>query len=272
MNILYLLMTVLKFIGIIILIILITLLIIIISVLIIPIEYQVYINKQDSIYAKTDMRWLYSIMALEIIYDQDQIVHKTLKIFGKKVFPFKRKQVRQPKEYKQSAKPPKPVKQVKEKQRTNVNKTIKPSKHVKDKEKPKKKKTKSKNLLNNILDFKYKRELLEDTIEWIGKVLREIMPSKFFLSLEIGKDDPADTGQLIGMLAVLYPFYYSNINITGNYEKECFYGILKARGGFTLGKILYDFIKYVRKMSVGQMIKFIRQGRREKKHGRKVTN
>ena len=164
------------------------------------------------------------------------------------------------------------MKNTEEKEKPSPKNTTKESKHTAPKDKPKKGKEKLKKVFNRVSDFKYKKELLGDTIEWIGKVFREIMPSKLSLSLEIGRDDPADTGHLMGILATLYPFYYPVINIRGNYEKECFYGILEANGDFTLGKVLYDFIRYIRKVSVRQMIKFIRQDRREKKYGRKVTN
>ena len=91
------------------------------------------------------------------------------------------------------------------------------------------------------------------------------------MEVEIGKEDPADTGQLIAMLSALYPLYYSFASIVGNYEKECFYGKLEANGSFTLGRLIYEIIRYIRTTSVKQLIKFIRKDRKGNKDGRKVT-
>lgn len=294
MNILYLLMTMLKLIGITLLIILLVLLITIIAILLVPIKYYVYIHKQDTMYASTEIKWLYSIIALEIIYNEDQSITKLVKLFGKRVFPFKIKKTTKTKNIKKTKQQNKVEKEVKiirhnkipimqktqstekvqetQKTKKQIKKETKKQKKIKRQRKTKKNKISFKKISNQILDFQYKKELLSDTIGWIRDILKEIKPSKLSANLEIGRDDPAATGSLMGMLATLYPFYYANINIIGNYEKECLYGTLKASGDLTLGRFLYDFIKYIRKTSVKQMIKFIWRDRKENKHGRKTTN
>lgn len=288
MNILYLLMTMLKLIGITLLIILLVLLITIIVILIVPIKYYVYIHKQKAMYASTEIKWLYSIITFKIIYNEDKSITKSVKLFGKKVFPFKIKKIIKTKKQNKVKKEVETAKfnktlirhntQINKKdqeiqsRKTQIKKETKKQGNIKKHVKTKKDKINFKKISNQILDFQYKKELLSDTIGWIRNILKEIKPSKLSANLEIGGDDPAATGSLMGILAVLYPFYYSNINIIGNYEKECLYGTLKASGDLTLGRFLYDFIKYIRKKSVKQMIKFIRRDRKENKHGRKTTN
>lgn len=259
MNLLYLLIAILKFIGITLLVITLVFFAIIILILAVPIKYQLYINKQDTIYVSTYIKWLYSMVGLEIVYESEKATNRFVKLFGKRIFSFKEKE---------KTEEIKKEKQVKVKE----EKSVKKMKETKRKKNNKRPKTKFKDIWKQIIDFQYKKELLVDTILWIKKVFKEIMPSKLYIELEIGEDDPADTGELIGKLAILYPFYYSIFNIRGNYEKKCFYGILDASGDITLGKVLYDFIQYIRTQSVKQMIGFIRKNRREKKDGRKVTN
>lgn len=254
MNLLYLLIAILKFVGITLLIITLVLLFIIMLILLVPIKYQLYINKQDTIYVSTYIKWLFSFIGLEIVYKSEEETRRFISLCGKRVFTFKDKS---------KAKKKESQKQAKERKKGKKEKKVKKEKH---------KKEKSKNILKQVKNFHYKKELLEDTMIWIKKILEEIKPSKLYVDLEIGKDDPADTGKLIAKLSILYPFFHSIINIKGNYEKECFYAILETSGDITLGKFAYDFIQYIRTESVRQMIKFIKENRREKKDGRKITN
>jgi len=278
MNLLYLLIAILKIIGITLLIITLVLLFIIMLILFVPIKYKLYINKQDTIYASTYINWLYSIIGLEIIYESDQPMDRFIKLFGKRIFSIKDENQKKEEKLEKDKLRKKKVKnnQRKEIKEEKISKKIKTKKkkikNKKQKIKSKKQKSKLKDIFKQITSFNYKKELLEDTLLWIKKILKEIMPSKLYVDLEIGKDDPADTGELIGKLAILYPFYYSIATIKGNYDKKCFYAILDASGDIYLGKVLYDFIQYIRTQSVKQMMKFIKENRREKKDGRKVTN
>jgi len=267
MNLLYLLITILKFIGITLLIITLVLLFIIILLLFVPIKYELYINKQDTTYVSAYIKWLYSIISLEIIYESNKTTSHFIKLFGKRILSLKNKKQMQEKKQKK-------MKKQKQEKLLKKESPLRKQKEIKGKKKYKKPKQKIKiqDMLKQITDFEYKKELLVDTIVWIKNFFKEILPYKLYMELEIGKEDPADTGELMGKLAVLYPFYHSIINFKGNYEKKCFYGVLDASGKFSLGKILCDFIQYIRTKSVKQMIKFTKENRREKKHGRKVTN
>lgn len=266
MNLLYLLIAILKIIGIALLIITLVLLFIIMLILFVPIKYKLYINKQDTIYASTYINWLYSIIGLEIIYESDQPINRFIKLFGKRIFFIKDKNQK-----KEKTLTKKKVKNTQRKE-IKIEKKSKNKKVKKQKIKNKKQKSKLKDIFKLIKTFNHKKELLEDTFLWIKRILKEIIPSKLYVDLEIGKEDPADTGELLGKLAILYPFYYSFVKIKGNYEKKCFYAILDASGDICLGKLLYDFIQYIRTQSVKQMIKFIKENRKEKKDGRKVAN
>jgi len=66
------------------------------------------------------------------------------------------------------------------------------------------------------------------------KLLHCIKPYDLYFDIVIGRDNPADTGELIAQLALLYPWYYRYGMIQGNYEEAGFWGELKARGKFRL--------------------------------------
>lgn len=283
MKILYLLLAVLKFLGIGFLILLLLLLFLVIIILTVPIKYSVYINKSDEIYVFTTLRWLYSMLGMDIIYESGSEITKRIKLFGIVISPKKVKKLKTkssdiqiPKEIvpdskeKNSKEEDKKVKKTKDSQKETTSKDKKDKKEKKSK-KAKKKKTGLKDIIAQIQSYKHKKELIADTIKWIGMIFKRLWPKTIQMEIEIGKEDPAETGQLIGMLSALIPLYYSFASIVGNYEKECFYGKLEAKGDIGLGKFVYDFTKYIRTTSVKELIKLIRKNRKGKENGRKVT-
>lgn len=259
MKILYLLIATLKFLGITILLLLLLLLLSVIIILIVPIKYSVYVNKSEDIYLHTTVKWLYSIVGMDIIYNSGSEITTKFKLFGIGIGRKKPNKFKKPQELKTTVKP-------------EVKLDTKPDEPIptRKREVRPEKKGRFKDVINQIQAYTYKKELLTDTISWVGKILKRIRPSTLYMEIEIGKEDPADTGQLIGMISALYPLYYSFATIIGNYEKECFYGKINAKGHITLGQIVYDLIKYIRTKSVKQLIKFIKKDRKGKKDERKI--
>lgn len=289
---LYLLVAALKFIGIAILVLLLLLLLLVIIILTVPIKYSVYLNKSEEIDVNASVTWLYSMVGLDIIYNSKSEMIKRFKLFGKVIIPkqVKKKEKSQEQVLKEAAEKVKmeqmcqlqePVEIEKveeieveiEKIEKVEEKSEKPKKNKKSKKEKKQKEEKDsfKEKFDKLQSFTYKRELFEDTLVLIKRLLKRILPSTLYLEVEIGKEDPADTGLLIAKVAAFYPLYYSFATISGNYEKECFYVKLDASGYITLGKLIYEIIKYIRKTSVKQLIKFIRKDRKGKNHGREVT-
>ncbi len=272
MKILYLLIAALKFLGIAFLLLLLLVLLIVIIILTVPIRYSVYLNKSEDMYVYTKIKWLYSIIGMDIIYNSGSKTTKTLKLFGRPFVPQKFKRLKR-----------KIVKKAVHtidmdnihNQQENANTSKKSQDNQEDSPKKKKKsnnkKSGIKELIGQIQLFRHKKELFADTISWIGNLLKNLVPSTLYMEIEIGREDPADTGQLIATVSALYPLYYSFANIVGNYEKECFYAKIELNGDITLGRCIYDLIKYIRTSSVKALIKFTRENRKGKKDGRKVT-
>ena len=237
MNILYLLLAILKIVGVMIISLFLILIVMIIVVLSVPIHYKVDINKKEETSAKLYIRWLYPFVSYHYLYNSDKLVQMNFRLLGKRITPKKKDHIKTPKEKEGSATP-------------------RPRNRVKNK-----------SIIKKIVSFQYKREFIVDTFHFFIKIIQEMVPSTLDLQLEIGKENPAETGRLMGVISMCYPLYYPFMSIRGNYEKECFYGIIKADGSIVLGKFLYEFIKYIRLESVKQLFKSIKTSRKDNKYG-----
>lgn len=146
------------------------------------------------------------------------------------------------------------------------------SKVKKEKKKGKVKKEKKKNkvtLSQKIKDFfgklKSKKENLEEKIHlftekavqikedltsdefkslWqLGKkelisLLRHIRPRKIEGNLLFGMENPADTGQLLGLAAIFYPYYQKSLSIFPDFDKKILEGNLFIKGRIQVYKFL----------------------------------
>lgn len=254
MKILYLLVVVLKFLGILIVSLLVLLLLLIAIVLLVPIQYTLHANKEEEIYVYGSVKWLYSIVNVELIYSSQAELIKRFKLFGFKIGSRKKKNKKEKnKKEKQSTKKSKKPQEIQEGKKSKKSKKGKKSKKTKE--------TKSglKDKLMTIQSFTYKKDLLADSTVWIKDILRRIWPDYLDIYLEVGREEPGQTGALMAVVWALYPLYYPYATIRGNYEKECICGKIDANGSITVGWLVYDFIKYIRKTSVKQLIKFIRK-------------
>ncbi len=258
MKVLYLIIAVLKFLGIAILLLLLLLLFLVIIIMTVPVKYSIYIDKSEDIYASTNFKWLYSIVSLDIIYDSDNEITNIFKLFGRKInrhklqkllSKFAKKADDTDIEKIQEVKKVEEIEEISKAQETKVNKD---------------KTNNTKSMISQINSFAYKKELVVDTLELVRSILKNIRPSSIYAEVEIGKDDPADTGQLLAIISALYPLYYSFANIAGNYEKECFYVKIEASGKISVRKFVYDFIKYIRIKSVKELMKFTKGKRKGK--------
>ena len=272
MEILYLFMIVLKFIGIIMVVLLLLLLLLLLIILTVPIKYKLDFNKEEEIYAYTSFKWLFSLISVDMEYYNSQELNINYKIFGLPIKPKKKKNVRK----KQNNTYKKSEKQEKKKEIKVIRNEVKDNQKNIEVKKETGKKTKVKRnlgikkLIKQIKSYSYKKDLLVDTIVWIKNFIKRIAPKNLKIYLEIGREDPADTGYIMAILSVLYPLYYSFANIAGNYEKECLYVKIGADGKIALWQLIYSIIQYIRLESVKELIKTVRTNRREKDNGRKA--
>lgn len=260
MSILYFLMAILKWLGIILMTLILIVLLVLIIVLISPIKYKLDLTKEDIIDTSANVKWLYSLINVDIIYNSDTGPTTILKLFG---IPITLKKKTEELVEKADEDIQESIKDI-ESQKTQPldTKTNKSKTNKNKKKKANKQKGNFKETITKIRVFEYKAELIIDTFHLLKRIWKASMPSKLQIYIEVGKEDPADTGQLIGFLSTLIPLYYPVINIVGNYEKECFYGKIEADGSIYIGQLVYHMIQYVRTASVKELIRMMRKKER----------
>ena len=78
---------------------------------------------------------------------------------------------------------------------------------------------------------------------------------QYFVRQE-GKEDPATTGQLLGVVGILYPVYRNHFVIAPDFEQQIFEGKIYAKGRVQIGRMTFlalrfmltrDFFKTVQK-------------------------
>ena len=117
---------------------------------------------------------------------------------------------------------------------------------------------KVKKWINNILDLKRKINLLVDFIKddinkqgfhltfySIRNLLKHILPRRLKSRLIFGTGDPCSTGQILGILGILYGIYGESINIEADFENIRFEGEHDIKGRIRIGTILIIIIKLV---------------------------
>lgn len=102
----------------------------------------------------------------------------------------------------------------------------------------------------------------------VWRIFKCIRPHQCDFELVIGEEDPADTGELIAKLTLLYPLYYQHGIIRGHYEKACVEGGFLVKGKFRLGCILWQIIRCIISPPVWKMIQLISKIRKEDRNGK----
>ena len=109
---------------------------------------------------------------------------------------------------------------------------------------------------------------IKEIVRCLVRILKGIAPKEWDFELVVGKKEPADTGELIAKLTMLYPIYYGHGIIRGNYEKECIEGGFLIKGKFTLGMIVWHIVRCLLCQPVRWLIKFIVDLRKEEGNGK----
>lgn len=117
-------------------------------------------------------------------------------------------------------------------------------------------KDKLKELLEKLFNIKNKVRLILDfikddmnksgfrfTFETLKKLIKHILPRRIKSKLIFGTGDPCSTGQVLGVLAILYSFYGDNLQITPDFENKVFIGSHYARGRIRIWTLLIIVIK-----------------------------
>lgn len=85
----------------------------------------------------------------------------------------------------------------------------------------------------------------QDIITYIKRVFRIIRPDELEGFLHFGLEDPAITGEILGILAIILPLYQGFLTINPDFTKSCLDGTLKGKGKIFLFPIVKLAIKVI---------------------------
>lgn len=99
------------------------------------------------------------------------------------------------------------------------------------------------------------KRALKDAVALLKKLLRHVMPRKYYGKVHFGTEDPASTGQLLGVIGMLMPLYRDNIIVAPDFEQKIFEGDIHARGRVQLGFVAIWAIKVLMNRNLMDTIK-----------------
>ena len=97
--------------------------------------------------------------------------------------------------------------------------------------------------IEQFLDRPYVQKTIERVKKALVKILKSIMPKKGRAYLHIGFDDPADTGELIGLVSPFCFLYMHWLNIEPDFEKKVLEGDLFIKGRIFIISIVAPAIR-----------------------------
>ncbi len=110
--------------------------------------------------------------------------------------------------------------------------------------------------VRSLLEKPYTKKVLKDGKVLLKKMWKHVRPRKLQGSIHFGLEDPATTGQLLGVVGMLYPVYRNHFVIAPDFEQQIFEGKIYAKGRVQIGRMTFlslrfmltrDFFKTVQK-------------------------
>ncbi len=129
-------------------------------------------------------------------------------------------------------------------------------------------KCKVKGLIDKLKKLNEKREALlkvyhhkrfevakKDAIAYIKALWNIIKPKHLEGRIHFGLEDPASTGQVLGVLAMFLVWYHEFLRVEPDFEKACFDGYLKGNGKIRLFPVVKLVIKIMLNKNLIKVIK-----------------
>lgn len=92
--------------------------------------------------------------------------------------------------------------------------------------------------VRNFLQRTSTRQAFRDTKGYLWKLWKHIRPRRLRGTLHFGMEDPAATGQVLGAVSLLIPWYRDHIVIAPDFEQRILEGQISARGRVQMGYFL----------------------------------
>ncbi|MBZ4667959.1 MAG: hypothetical protein PWP07_1566 [Epulopiscium sp.] len=121
--------------------------------------------------------------------------------------------------------------------------------------------------IKDLLHYPNKWAVLSCTYEFLKKLFLHIKPRKLYCEIEFGLEDPSHTGYVLAGIGIMSPYFGNSVNIKANFEKKIFQGEISGRGRFSIGIILKYIIEFLLKPPVKQIVRLYFNKRKEDKNG-----
>ncbi len=115
-----------------------------------------------------------------------------------------------------------------------------------------------KNIYNRFLylkNYPEKEKIIQYTFNFIKELFLSVKPKKFKADLLVGFDDPSSTGKFIGFMAIISELLPFSVCFFGDFENEVFQGNVEMKGKTNILKICIPTLKYIFKAPVWRLIK-----------------
>ncbi len=122
-----------------------------------------------------------------------------------------------------------------------------------------------------VKNYPNKKLMINITLKHIFKILKSFKPKYVRIKGKYGLNDPADTGQILGIISILNSFRYFNIDLQPDFDNECINTEVDLFVSFTLWTIVSNLVvlavKLLRLHLKGQgltLVKFIKKLKHKK--------
>ncbi|MGL5677297.1 MAG: hypothetical protein ACRDDX_12840 [Cellulosilyticaceae bacterium] len=116
----------------------------------------------------------------------------------------------------------------------------------------------------------YRKGFFAASYKALKDILKMLKPGAIYFKLLIGKEDPAETGQLIAKITMAYPLFHSFGSVEGCYTEAGIWGEIGGRGRIRLGRFLKILIVFAVNKDVRNYIKIILNVRKVDQNGNKA--
>ena len=114
------------------------------------------------------------------------------------------------------------------------------------------------------------RFAVKEILRAVGKVLAHIRPRKLKINGRLGFDDPAQTGQVFGIIGMLMPLYGEHIQLEAVFDQKIMEGQLYLSGRIQIGFVLWIALRLIVRKEVRRLIAQIQNMKKTKQNKQNV--
>ena len=95
-------------------------------------------------------------------------------------------------------------------------------------------------LIKSTLENDIFKRAWEKVKKKLGKVLKMIFPDKYNIDILLGTDDPANTGEVLGVYGALYPLHHGRISLNPDFDRKVVGLNSHFKGHITVFTLIYS--------------------------------